>query len=80
MISDCDKQNMTVGYKQTMKAINDGRALRAYVAEECDDKIRLSVEAAAASGNVQLLCVKTMRELGGMCGIEVGASCAAVLK
>ena len=80
MISESDKSRMMVGYKQTLKAINEGKAERVYLAEECDDKIRLSVEAAADQMNTQLMYVKTMRELGNMCGIEVGASCTVILK
>lgn len=80
MISDSDKQNMLVGYKQTMRAINDGQALKVYLAESCDDKFRLPVEAAANEHGAQMFYVKTMRELGNMCGIEVGASCAVILK
>lgn len=80
MISESDKLNMMVGYKQTLRAINEDRASKVYLAEECDDKIRLSVEAAAATGNVGVFYVKSMRELGAMCGIEVGASCAVILK
>jgi large subunit ribosomal protein L7A len=80
MISDSDKQNMMVGYKQTLKAINDGKADRVFLAENCEDKIRLSVENAANGTDVSLMYVKTMRDLGSMCGIEVGASCAVILK
>ena len=80
MISESDKLNMMVGYKQTLRAINEDKANKVYLAEECDDKIRSSVEAAANTKNVQMFYVKSMRELGSMCGIEVGASCAVILK
>ena len=80
MISESDKLNMMVGYKQTLRAINEGKADKVYLAEESDDKIRLSVETAANNSNAQLFYVKTTRELGSMCGIEVGASCAVILK
>lgn len=80
MISESDKLNMMVGYKQTLRAINEDKADRVYLAEECDDKIRLSVEAAAENKKIQLFYVKSMRELGSICGIEVGASCAVILK
>lgn len=80
MISESDKLNMMVGYKQTLRAINEDKANKVYLAEECDDKIRSSVEAAANTKNVQMFYVKSMRELGEMCGIEVGASCAVILK
>lgn len=80
MISESDKLNMMVGYKQTLRAINEDKANKVYLAEECDDKIRVSVEAAAQTKDVSVFYVKSMRELGSMCGIEVGASCAVILK
>ena len=80
MISDTDKLNMMVGYKQTLRAINENKADRVYLAEQCDDKIRLSVEAAVQQHEAQLFYIRTTRELGEMCGIEVGASCAVILK
>ena len=80
MLSDIDKENLMVGYKQTIRAINDGQASKVFLAEECEDKIRLAVENAAAAHDTGVFYVRTMRELGSMCGIEVGASCAVVLK
>ena len=75
-----DKERLMTGYKQTLKAINENRADTVYLAENCDDKIRLTVENTASAANVSILYIKSMRELGGMCGIAVGASCAVVLK
>ncbi len=80
MIGVSDKEHLMVGYKQTLRAINEDRADKVYLAQSCDDKIRLTVEKAAADKGVSLLYIKSMRELGAMCGINVGASCAVVLK
>ena len=80
MITASDKQFLMVGYKQTLKAINDGRADRVYLTQSCDDKIRLTVERAAGDNMVSVLYMASMKELGTMCGINVGASCAVVLK
>ena len=44
----------------------------------CSNEIRVSVETAASNANASMFYVKTMRELGRMCGIEVGASCAVI--
>ena len=78
MISEDDKQFLTVGYKKTLRMINSGSAAKVFLAEDCDYNIKSSVETAAANANAALFYVKTMRELGRMCDIEVGASCAAV--
>ena len=78
MITDTDKQHMTVGLKQTLRAIENGNVNKVFLAEDCDSSIRVSVETAASNANASMFYVKTMRELGRMCGIEVGASCAVI--
>ncbi len=80
MITAADKQFLMVGFKQTLKAINEDKADRVYLAQSCDDKIRIAVEEAANDTMVSLMYIASMKELGTMCGINVGASCAVVLK
>jgi len=80
MIGASDKQFLMVGFKQTLKAINEGKADRVYLAQSCDDKIRITVEEAANANMVSLMYIASTRELGTMCGINVGASCAVILK
>lgn len=78
MITETDKQHMLVGLKQALRALGGGNALKVFLAEDCDDNIRTSVQNAASEADVPVIYVKTMRELGRMCGIEVGASCAVI--
>ena len=80
MIGEADKAKLQVGYKQTMRALNENKAQKAFVAEDCDGDIKTSIEKAAGENNAQLFFIPTMKELGEMCQIEVGASCAVVLK
>ncbi len=80
MISEADKKRLTVGYKQTARAVGEGKAARAYLAEDCEDKIKRPIEEMCALNDTELLYVSTMKELGAMCGIDVKASCAAVLR
>ena len=47
---------------------------------DCDDKIKTPVLEAANAAGITVEYAETMRELGKACGIDVGASCAAMLK
>ncbi|MCH5185192.1 MAG: ribosomal L7Ae/L30e/S12e/Gadd45 family protein [Oscillospiraceae bacterium] len=80
MISDSDGTKLQVGYKQTMRALNESKALRVFLAMDSDDKIIRSVREQCGLKNVETEEVDTMRELGEKCGIEVKASCAVLIK
>lgn len=80
MIDEAEKAKLHVGYKQTVKALTEDRADRVYIAEDCDSHIKEGVGKTAAEKNTPVFFVPTMKELGNMCFIEVGASCAVILK
>lgn len=69
-----------VGLKQTVKAVKNGTAKKVYLAEDADDFIKQSVLAACSDKNLQIIYFKSMKELGDACGIDIGASTAAIVK
>jgi large subunit ribosomal protein L7A len=69
-----------VGLKQTVKAVKNGTAKNVYVAEDADDFIKQSVIDVCSDANLQIIYVNSMKELGDACGIEIGASTAAIIK
>jgi large subunit ribosomal protein L7A len=73
-------QRRTVGLKQTVKAIKNGTAEKVYLAEDADDFIKQSVIDACRDRNLQIIYVSNMKELGDACGIDIGASTAAIKK
>jgi large subunit ribosomal protein L7A len=79
MISEAEKALLHIGFKQTMRALDESSAAKVFLSEDCDTKISVPVEKLCGEKNVPVSYVPTMRELGDMCGIEVGASCAVVL-
>lgn len=79
MISEAEKSFLQVGFKQTVRALNESSVKKAFLASDCDRKITEPVETLCGEQQVQLFYIPTMKELGKMCGIEVGASCAVVL-
>ena len=80
MIGDAERSKLQVGYKQAVRALNENKASKVYVAEDCDDHIKDGVSKIAMQSNTPVLFIFSMKELGNMCKIEVGASCAVVLK
>lgn len=80
MISESEKGRLLVGFKQTVKAVNENKAAKVFLADDCESRISAPIEAAASVNDVQIFYVPTMKELGSMCDIEVGSSCAVVLK
>lgn len=71
---------VTVGTKQTLKALQAGNAAIVYVAQDAEDRVTTPVKRLAESRGVPLVEIATMAELGRYCRIEVGAATAAVLK
>ncbi len=80
MISDAEKAKLHIGYKQTVRALNDSNAQKVFIAEDCDDHIKDGIVKISNEKNTPVVFVPTMKELGNICSIEVGASCAVILK
>ncbi len=80
MISDAEKERLIVGFKQALRAVKENRAAKIFLANDCESRISAPLEQAASAGETDIFYIDTMKELGAMCGIDVGASCAVVLK
>ena len=73
-------QNAVVGTKQVLKAVGVGTLGRVYIALDTEPYLQNRLRTACEEHDVSVETVNTMRELGAMCGIEVGAACAGVRK
>jgi large subunit ribosomal protein L7A len=80
MISEAEREKLHVGYKQAVRALNEDKAAKVFVAEDCDDNIKNGIGKIASQNNTPVFFIPTMKELGSICSIEVGASCAVILK
>ena len=69
-----------VGVKQCTKAVKEGRALRAFVAEDADTRLTEPFVALCQTRDVEIVSVSTMSKLGESCGIAVGSAVAVQLK
>ena len=74
------KGKKVVGIKQTLKAIKSGEARVVFIAKDADEAVTAPLINLAAEKQVEVLYVESMKELGKMCGIDVGAATAASLE
>ena len=70
----------TVGARQTLKALQRRAARVVFIARDADPAVVQPIVELARSQAVQLVYVDTMQSLGRACGIEVGASTAALVE
>lgn len=80
MLNLKNSSDIIIGLKQTLKAIQGDKAAKVYLASDADDYIKKLVCDACAQKNLEIVYVNTMKELGEACGIDIGASTAAVIK
>lgn len=80
MLSRLKSGKKLVGLNQCKKAVKGGNAAVVYVAEDADNRIKLSLLDLCKANNVETFLVPTMKELGQACDIEVGAAAAVLLK
>jgi large subunit ribosomal protein L7A len=69
-----------VGIKQSIKAIKSDEAKSVYVAQDADAKLVEPVIKLANENSLEVNYVNTMKDLGKLCGIDVGAAMAVLLK
>ncbi len=80
MLSRLKTGKKLVGINQCRKAVKDGSALTVFLAEDAENRIRLSLLDLCRTESVEVVSVSTMKELGEACAIEVGAAAAVLLK
>lgn len=70
----------TVGLKQSVKAIQNGRARTVYLADDADDAIRQEILSCCRQAGLTAETVPSKASLGKACGIECSAAVVALLK
>lgn len=69
-----------VGAKQTLRALHTGSVCVVYVATDADQRVVRNVEETCEQLGVELVSIPTMAQVGKLCGIDVGAACAAIIE
>lgn len=79
MLTDLSNKAKVVGAKQVRRALESGRALTVFLADDADPKVTGPISEACAEKGVEAETVPSMKELGKACGISVGAAVAATV-
>ncbi len=80
MISHLKNGKKVAGLKQTRKAVEAGQAAFVVLAEDADPVLISPIEALCCEKGVPVERCPSMKELGALLGISVGAAAAAALK
>jgi large subunit ribosomal protein L7A len=73
-------ENRVVGLKQLLRGLEADAVARVYIAEDAEEHLKERIRGAARGRGVTVETVPSMEELGEVCGIEVSAACAAILR
>jgi large subunit ribosomal protein L7A len=73
-------EQVSIGTKQTTKAIEQGKAEEVIVAKDADPRITAKIVSLCKKAEVPVTYVDSMKSLGKARGIEVGAAMVAILK
>ena len=80
MLSDICSADLLVGSKQTLKAIANNEAKMIFLAKDIDQPLKKEILKAINDNNISFKIVESKSELGRVCGIDVSAASAALLK
>lgn len=70
----------TIGTKQTLKAVDKGIAKMVFIAEDADGHVVQPLVNQSVERGITVVKVDTMKNLGKICGIEVGCAAASILE
>lgn len=73
-------KHISIGLKQTLKAIELGKVQEIIVAKDADKKVTSKVIQYGVDRDVLITYVDSMKNLGKASGIDVGAATVAILK
>lgn len=68
-----------IGIKQCKKTIKSGDGIILYIAKDADERLVNPLVELAREHDVEVKYVNTMKELGRMCGIEVGSAATLMI-
>lgn len=80
MLERLKQENKVTGVKQTLKAVEEGRAEIVFVAADADKRVIAGLTELCLKSNIEVFNAESMKQLGKACGIDVGASAACILK
>ena len=79
MIHLGNDEQLKIGVKQTSKAIIENKAKLVYVARDAEQHVTRRVLELSKNHRVEVEYIDSMKELGRMCNIDVGAATAVII-
>lgn len=80
MLEELRTGSKLVGLKQSTRAVNEQKAIAAFVARDAQDGVKNPFVALCEKKGVPVEWVDTMVHLGKVCGIDLGAAVAVLLR
>ncbi|MGE5328449.1 MAG: ribosomal L7Ae/L30e/S12e/Gadd45 family protein [Deltaproteobacteria bacterium] len=80
MLEELKKANKKIGIKECKKAIENDKALTAFVAQDAEERVIKPFVELCSQKAIDITYVDTMSNLGKACGIDVGAATVVMLK
>lgn len=77
---DLSQKKKVVGSKQTLQAIKNENADCVFIAKDSDKELKNKILNEAKNSNINIKEIDSKMQLGRVCGIEVAAASAALLK
>jgi large subunit ribosomal protein L7A len=69
-----------VGLKQSVRAVEEDKAILAFVARDAEYHVAFPFETLCKEHNVEIVYVNNMKELGKACHVEVPTAIAVLLR
>lgn len=80
MLEELKKAKKKIGIKECCKAVENDKALRAFIAQDAEERVVKPFIELCGQKAVEIIRVDTMSSLGKACGIDVGAATVVMLK
>lgn len=80
MLSQLETCKKVVGTKQVKRAILNNGVETVFIAKDAEERVVRDIKKLCSEKSIDIVYVDTMKELGKLCGIDVNAANAALLK
>lgn len=80
MLENLKSAKKVIGVKQSAKALENGTVKLVIMARDAEQKVTSGIVELCSVNSVEIVYEDSMKQLGKMCGIDVGAAVVCLLK
>lgn len=80
MLEGLKEKEKVVGIKQSLKQLKKGTVKEVFIADDADKQLMCDIEELCRKKVINVVHIDTMKELGKISGIDVGASVMCILE